>query len=308
MSKLISTDGLVIDWSMASAFQTCERKFFWRYVLDLQGKRKATALLLGAAVHKGLEVYYSSKKDETKALMAYFQYAKQIGLSETVEEARAFDEDEKGRSIELGALILVDYFEYYEMDTISVLETEIGVSIILIPGKLVYAGKIDGICEYGNQIYVLEHKTTGSLGYSFYDRLGLSAQISGYAAGINTITDYKCKGAVVNALVTTGVLQYPKGLSRYEAMGKRFGRLPVTRTPAELDRDMNNMTRIGLRIIHSLQENEFLMNTSSCCDFNRVCEYQQICFCTHEEIREKLIVSQYDVVPWIPLEHLNQDF
>lgn len=311
MSSLLSPEGIAIDWTMTSQFLSCERKFYWRFVRDLIPKRKSFSLSLGGAIHKGLEVYYSNGLKEVEALVAYTKSAQEAGLPETVAESKTEYRDKLGRSIELGALILIDYFEYYENDNIKVVQTELGISIILVAGKIVYVGKIDGLAEMGGRLYVLEHKTTSYLNARFLESFRPSFQVSGYILGTETTTSMKCQGAIINALGTSGVLEYPKeATSRIEAIGKRFGRAITTRTNAELDRDLEQIKIIGLRIIQRLETletsefGEFVMNPVACTSYYG-CEYRYLCNCTDPGVMNSIIQGEYEKSPWIPLEHLN---
>lgn len=50
---------LTLTYSGMQAFLTCPRKYYWRYVEELEPMEKSEALVLGSAVHRWLEYFYS---------------------------------------------------------------------------------------------------------------------------------------------------------------------------------------------------------------------------------------------------------
>lgn len=305
MSSLLNPGEISIDWTMLSTFLSCEKKFYWRFVRDLVPNRTALPLMLGAAIHKGLETYYTSDHDAVKAMCAICTEGKALGLPETIEEAKEED-DSKGRSIQLGCWIMSDYADYYGKDVFEVIETEIGIVIVLIPNKLTYVGRVDAIARMLGRVYVLEHKTTSSLGYNFFDKFKLSYQASGYILGVKTTSSYDVAGAIINGLATSGVITPAanvKNMSKEEALGKRFGRAITNRSDQELNRDLQCIKDSAQRILRRVEHGDYLMNPNACTMY-RLCEYHQLCTTMDHDMMDSMIGGSYKVDPWYPTDGL----
>jgi hypothetical protein len=60
---------VVLTYSAMQAFLTCPRKYFWRYVAEVEPVEKSESLVLGSAVHRYLEFFYSQVPVDRELLL-----------------------------------------------------------------------------------------------------------------------------------------------------------------------------------------------------------------------------------------------
>lgn len=184
----------IIDSSTLATFKACPQKFYLNSVCEYKPKGQSVHLVAGKAFARGLEVtrkaFFIGKKAPDEAIAE--------GLGALTREYGDFQcPPESAKSLErvLGA------FEYYfsayplgELDVpITFGENRRGIEFsfalplpILNPSTgdpILYSGRMDAICEFAGGIYIVDEKTTSSLGATWSRQWDLRGQFIGYAWG-----------------------------------------------------------------------------------------------------------------------------
>lgn len=180
---------------MLSVFKSCPYKFKLMYIDNWAGKEPSVHLHAGAAFAKGIEVARSSyyiKHNSPEDAVAH-------GLEALLRAYGDFScPPDSAKSAERMAGALEYYFTNYP------LEHDTAVPITL-PGSgrgiefsfahplpithpdsgdpLIYAGRMDAICDFSGGVFVVDEKTTSSLGSTWARQWGLRSQFTGYAWG-----------------------------------------------------------------------------------------------------------------------------
>ena len=55
---MVNGEKTILTNSAINAFKSCGRKYYWRYVREIEAKERPEALLLGTAIHGFLESHY----------------------------------------------------------------------------------------------------------------------------------------------------------------------------------------------------------------------------------------------------------
>lgn len=170
---------LRLDSQILSAMSRCPRMAEYRFVQNLIRKEgENEKLLMGSAVHLGLEHYYLAQKDN-------LPFAERVERG--LEKAYAFMEEKGLPSDKRDTVMntLADYYKYRRDDRMIILEVEVPFSSPIYEGKdfqgedirILYEGKIDLIADEAGERVVIDHKTTSVN----YDPLDLRTQFLGYA-------------------------------------------------------------------------------------------------------------------------------
>jgi len=174
------------DNSQVSTYQKCPMSYYLQYVVGL---RKATiddsnaAMYFGSAVHKFLENYFIGREQTKESIVS--EYIQPEDMPQYSSDSLLFVCKAHGE-------------KYLKEDSkFSVLEVE--KTAYLPIGKYTFIVKKDGVIEYNDNIFGLEHKTTKSISYNFFNKFFLNSQITAQVA--STLQDYKqCSGILVNAI------------------------------------------------------------------------------------------------------------
>jgi len=195
MSRVRPPFPAVIDNTIRSAFVACPQKALLEYLRHFKSLDQSVHLHAGGAYAQGLEAmrtaYYQDGETQDTALA--------IGLRSLMDFYGDFEcPPESSKSCErmLGAL------EYYVSQ--YPLETDAAVPAYLPGGKrgieysfaepleilhpvtgdpLLYVGRMDGLMDYAGGRYIMDDKTTSSLGASWSKQWDLRSQFTGYAWG-----------------------------------------------------------------------------------------------------------------------------
>lgn len=254
--------------SEVESFLSCERRHYYAYGLQIQGKYTSEALERGIMVHHALAIFYQGLKDnlsvdaaQSKAIMA---------LSDLYSTSSAYDPTK----LFTGCMSLFNwYIDFYrdEFQHIEVLEVETDY-LIPITDDYSLPVKIDLIYRdlRVNEVVVTDHKIVAD----FYDldKVELLPQLPKYLAGLRT------KGIKVDR-AEYNMLRHRNTLDNKADPGLRFRRLDVPLTKARILRTIEEQIRTANRI-KSLRDRGIeewsktvLRNTGSCgnCSFKLLC-------------------------------------
>jgi len=270
-----------IDYTMLSTFLRCKRRYYYRMVRNLVGKKPPTAAEFGRCIHMALDDWYKSK-DDKKAIEIF---------------ANAFKEDPEDdkRTIAIGTKMLEIYFSQYANQNITVLASELSFDLPTPAHESIrYIGRIDKIIEWDGAVYVMDHKTTSRLGFTFFYKIKPNMQFVGYVWAAQQLGQDRCSGVVLDALLVA------KGLLTSSARAKLT---PVARDIATYSVDdiaewKEDVASLLDDIAGCYQKDKWCRNTEGCTDFVE-CPYRRICK-EDRAIREAIIKQDYKEECWDP--------
>jgi hypothetical protein len=286
------------DSSKLQAYLKCPRQYLFKYVLGYKQKELSHDLIFGAAFHKAKEVLlqkgYSQQGIEaayTAFLEAYRPY---YGI-----ETDEFYDPKSPQKVELA---LYKYVLEYANDKLTLMETEIGFTCLINEDKLLY-GRLDALIEKNGLIYVLETKTSKAL-WSYWDDQWLQKlQISAYT---HTLYSFYSPDKVGGVIIDGTIFKKKKG----EEIEHR--RVSIPKSGLDMLAWLDDINALYLQIDNDFEELEkstldqpylkcFRKNTESCIQYNRLCEFHDLCIYRPNPLAKKDYVPQgYIIELWDP--------
>lgn len=150
-----------------------------------------------------------------------------------------------------------------------------------------YGGIIDVGCEFGDTLYVVDHKTTTRLGDGGYYFLQYKPdnQMTGYIWALGKLTNRRVGGAIVNAI----------GL--YKGGDVKFKRHITSRNQFDIDEWLIGVREKCNAIKKCERTGIWPMNTGQCMNYGE-CEYHSIHVLSGREERSKRIEQDYVKSTW----------
>jgi hypothetical protein len=286
----------ILTNSAINAFKSCARKYYWRYVRELEALVRPEALLLGSAIHGFLEAHY-----------------RQLPFT------MPSDLNPKSQAILKGVM---EYYPLLFMDDADLFDP---VAIEkLISGEILnpetgrpardysFGGKVDGLVILKKDVegfkegdlLLLEHKTTTKVDNNYFDRLQLDFQLRLYVLFLARELGAPVAGCLFNVILKPSLRQkkheseeeYSQRLRLEmnwpQMFHRRFLRFPDQRLQ-EIQQELWDAKNI---VAKARQENVFTMNSASCFDYHRRCDYWALCASSDPEtaIKESGLFKHQD--------------
>ena len=250
------------DATKLSAFASCPRKYFWRYVEKIEPISIPLWKPWGRAIHRGLESLYTAH-DINLAVAAF----------DTTWAEESLGEEEKGHTGEGGVNLLRAYHghyfpEPYRRNT----ETEIKLMATLGEG-IQYLGYLDLVARslFDGGLVLLDHKTSARRPSNEDTH---SDPLTGYVWLVKQVREEQPQ-AFLNYLINTKVPQ--------------FIRQPLSEGGEEQWKE-NVVAQVrAIRGMHSLED--FYQARGSCSYYGK-CEFSDLCDAPKGQ-RLKLITEHY---------------
>jgi len=210
------------------SLSTCHRLVQYKSLLQRVPTTEKASLNFGSAIHLALEHRYR-KYRHSDIGTEYYNELNTI-LSEFYNEHPCPIDD--WRNINWCFEVVKKYNEKYAIEEFGLLQDESGKVMVELPFAIelyrhrivedsdimpaiahpeipiIYTGKIDLPLMFEGAIWVMDHKSTSSLGAQFFDRMRMSSQQKGYCWAFEKLTGKKVMGYVVNAIRTKEPPQY----------------------------------------------------------------------------------------------------
>lgn len=200
-----------IDSTMLATFRSCPQKFFRQYVQHWKPKAESVHLVAGGAFAKGIEVARKAFFEEGASHLT----AQSAGLKALIEHYGDFEcPPDSAKSLHRTAGALEFYFEQYPfnqdgMDPVTFPDGRRGIEFSFaeplpfshpVTGDpILYTGRSDMVANFAGGIYVVDEKTTSSLGASWPRQWEMRAQFSGYLWALRQ-TGVEPAGAIVRGV------------------------------------------------------------------------------------------------------------
>lgn len=287
-----------IDNTIRSEFKKCQRSWAWRFLRHKAGALPSIHLHAGAAFAAGLDAtrraFYDNGADELTAVS--------LGWKKLIEEYGDFEpQGNTTKTAHRMGEALVDYFEEYPLatDFIKPVKTANGSAVefsfaIPLPithpetgDPIIYAGRFDMLGETSTgQVFVVDEKTTGSLGEYWLTRYALSAQFTGYCWAAQQY-GYPVVGAIIRGigLLKTKITHAAIPLQRPDWM--------IHEWYVQLIRDVHAM-------IACWQEAHFEPNFADSCGSYGGCDYLPVCQ-VPAQARENFMAINFVDREWSPI-------
>lgn len=195
----------VIDSTMLNSFRECPGQFRWNYIRRKQPKGTSIHLIAGGAFAKGLEAtrkaFYQDHIPAESAVV--------LGLCALILDYGdpLVPQGKENKSWERVAGAFESYWAEYPLgkDYLEPLAVEFSFAVpieILHPvtsEPLILAGRADMIARYNNLVYIVDEKTTGSLGPTWSKQWNLRAQLHQYVWAARQY-GWSVEGAVIRGI------------------------------------------------------------------------------------------------------------
>lgn len=283
----------IITYSSMSMFMTCRQKYDHRYNSGIVPTKKPASLLLGSAVHAGLEKWF---KLHDKAIALDATFINGIELAERI----------KAREL------VSAYIDHYQNEDFTVYRVEhVFLSDIVNPvtkrkSRLSkFSGKVDGLIEKDGKFYIMEHKTVSCADDTYFMCKEFDSQIALYAVAIEQEFNRPVAGALYDVIIKPAtkfsVGETDEEFEARKAESKAPNRLKKKEADTEesfSERvrnsiDESNFIRMWIEfneadLIHKRQmlwnvakdiQTGYIYENTSQCQCYGACEYAKLCQC-----------------------------
>lgn len=289
----------VLDSTIVSSWRSCEQKCHMEYFQHYKPSSPSIHLHAGGAYAAGLETarraYYEQSLDSETAIA--------LGIQALTQAYGDFDSGNQAKSLERMQGALLFYFDEFPFESdpatpIILPDSRRGIEWSFaapLPWKhpetgnpLIYAGRMDMLVDFAGGIYVLDDKTTSSLGASWAAQWDLRSQFTGYCwaareAGIPAI------GAVIRGV---SILK-----TKYESA------VAVTnRGDWEISRWYQMLEQTVLEMLTAHKSKTYKWNLDHSCAEYGGCLFKQVCKSPNPQ---DWLDSQFSRRVWNPLTRVE---
>jgi hypothetical protein len=148
-----------------------------------------------------------------------------------------------------------------------------------------YGGIFDGLVEFSEQVFVLEHKSTSVLGGSYFNQFKPNNQVSGYIWAAEELSGKHVVGALVNAI---GI---------YKVGKTKFEREMTSRSEEGIKLWKQNVQVTCAEIKYHERTGYWPLRTQACTLYG-LCEFHPIHVLEHASEQEKRLESLYVKDKW----------
>ncbi len=180
-----STELQTIGVHKLQDYMTCDRLFFWKWVMNLIPRKMNIAFWFGSIAHYGFELFVQGKSIKLieKALRKYSkEYRRPYAIDVSMKS-------EVDLQLEIVILMVKVYLKFYGKKQLkfAITNTEERFAVKLDLSPVVFIGTIDSYGE-NKGIYIMpEYKTASRVDAEYFKRLVFDKQLNGYAIGLKTI-------------------------------------------------------------------------------------------------------------------------
>ena len=270
------------DYSMMQSFLDCRRMYNYRYNMGYVLAKEATAPNFGAGIHTALDSWYVDKNVEKAVGVFNANYKENLEI------------DDK-RTARMGEWILRNYHEHYKDQALVLLQAETPFEIRLpAPNHNTVIGRIDKIIEWDGSIWVMDHKTTSSIGVTYPKKAEPNLQFDTYLWAAAQM-GYKAQGVIMDSLlVAKGLLE-----AASRARLTPLLRIDSYRSKEKQAEFLEIIYGIQCDVFRCEKECRWTPNYGNCAQFGE-CPYRRVCI-EEANLRDRILKgSEYKVEFWDP--------
>jgi len=252
------------------------------------GRPPSAAMAIGSTIHEGLAMLLQKEKLGTilKKLREYTQQQRAELLGSELEKF------EKDVTIVEGMLLSWDRNRGL-MGKATVHQWD-GEPAVEVPFELelptcIYMGKMDSVHVMNKRIWLGEHKTAGSIGTGYVDRLGVDCQVIGYQWALDKLLGKKCAGCIYNVLGKPSIRQRTKKqpetlaqfttrlMKEFQVSGTKYlYSIALERREEDIERWPKVLAELVKEIDHCTRTGYWPVNDRACVGFG-ACPYLPLC-------------------------------
>jgi hypothetical protein len=300
-NKSFDEKGAQFVWDATSltSAETCLRKYYYTHILGWQNDNKSFHLTFGSHYATALEHYYKHRAlgDSSAQALEKVVFETLVNTwyrTEENPEGSPWLSPDSAKTRENLIRTIIWYVDQFENERISVVTLGDGRPAVEhsfsfeVDNGMFFAGHLDRLVEYVNDLYVMDQKTTGgAISNYYFNNFNPDIQMSMYTFAGKAIFNLPVKGVIIDAA------QIMVGFTRFER-GFTF------RTQSQLDEWYDDtMYRIEVTRKATL-ENYFPMNKTACGNYGG-CPFRSVCS-RSPEVRANFLAADFRQGPtWDPL-------
>lgn len=311
----IKPDTLIYDSHLVKTFRACGEKFRLFEVEHWVPNVMSAAPSFGIAMHEGIAIFRTAKRDGQKYPEAYQTGAKALLESykkhmPPVSQSEVKQDDK--RSAQNALRIFTGYCEHYEPQTLKFPHVEIPFAILLgqitsggvekeIPATVrdvIYVGIIDAVIEMHGALYVNDLKTTAwSVAQSWLDGFQVDQGMMGYVVAARELLGIESNKGLIHGMWIASAPKSGKGKPLDEYFHTKELLWDEDQLSEWRTNTLNTIEEIELR----KQDGKWQMDFGQNCGAFGGCPYRNICGST-PNAREQLLKMDCHKAVWTPLE------
>lgn len=270
------TNGVQFAWSATTIkmAETCLRKYQYEMIEGWHSKGQSAHLIFGGHYASAIEHFYKSL-----ALGMNRQAATRLVVREALVTTWERDEEGNGKpwlsdhnlknreNLIRSIIWYLDHFADDQALPVTLQDNKPAVELnvtLPVDNDIVFAGHLDRLAEYADNLYVMDQKTTGTtISQRYFEQFSPDTQMSLYTFLGKASFGVPVRGVIIDAA------QIAVGFTRFER-GMTF------RTDGQLNEWYDGAMHHILAAQKATRENYFPMNPSACgnyggCPFRTVC-------------------------------------
>jgi hypothetical protein len=292
------------DSTMLKAAEKCPRYFQYTMMEGWKPFRKSVHLIFGGHYAKALERYHRMRAEgmdldtalESVILFALQETWEVVGSRDGVPIGKPWDSMDSNKTRETLIRSIIWYIDEFSDDSFETVILPDGKAAaelsftLAVDDDILLCGHLDRLCRQGDDIYVSDNKTSGSvINARFFNNFSPDTQMSLYTFAGHAIYSIPVKGVVIDA-------------AQILVGGTRFERGFTFRTKEQLDewyesimlliKYMNSFIRAGKPLP---------MNPASCGNYGG-CEFHAVCSKSPQQREVYLKADFTRNTAWNPLE------
>lgn len=287
----------VVDSTIIAAWRRCNTYAYWTHVRNLRGRGGSTDLIAGGAFAKGLEVIRQSFWGDQLPWSECIRRGMSACLAEYGDHVPMDKKMNKAPERVLAAL--EDYFTRWPIQTDPIQpymwdERKPGVEFrfaiplpIMHPvtgNPIIYGGRVDLLGLYNGQIFVVDEKTTSSLGATWGNKWTLRGQFTGYVWAARQ-TGLQVAGAIVRGVA-------------FLKTQTNFAESIQFRSQFDIDQWYEQLLVDLEEFVTAWKLGRYKQDFADGCEGYNGCAFQK--FCKSDQPESHTV--GYDVIKWNPLE------
>jgi hypothetical protein len=301
-----------VAWDSTSlgTFKKCPKKYYYSIVLGLRSTVENVHLKFGILTHTALEAldHFFLREDQSDLWTSYMpqllaHLCLEAGRRDAEGKFHPWVSDHASKNLISLLRAVVWYAEEYAEDSVKTVTllngrpaTELSFRFAFgeTPiGEVQYSGHFDKIARFGDNLWVVDRKTTTmGLAPSYWQQFSPHVQFTGYTFGANMVLaealDRPIQGVICDAI------QVGAGFAR-------FGRRPISYHQEQLT-EWYTGAMVSITQAHQYAEaGLWPMNETSCADYGG-CPFLSLCS-KSPSIRDHFINSAaWQIEKWDPLK------
>jgi PD-(D/E)XK nuclease superfamily protein len=306
--KSFDENGCQYGWDQTSIklAEECLYKYKLKMLDGWRPRNSSVHLFFGGVYASCLEHFHKFRAEgvdhETaltnvvrEALVSTWIYEVDSKLQPIPGSGAAWQSDHNTKTRENLIRTIVWYFEQFKDDSCQTVILSDGVAAVEhsfqlpVDDGIIFAGHLDRLVNYSDNIYIQDQKTTATTITSYYfKQYELDTQMSMYSFAGKAIFHLPIKGVMIDAA------QIAVGFTRFE---RGFSFQDEARLNEWYD---DTMYHIG-KAVAATKENHFPRNRSSCNKYGG-CEFREVCS-KSPHVREQFLKAEFEKQKrWDPLE------